>query len=74
MFGINMYSLSDLPNKVTYCTWRTRMVFNGISSNMAILVATNGNDILLRNSREYNDKAVSEVILILNLFVEYNQR
>ena len=28
MFDINMYDLSDLPNKVTYCNWRTRMVFN----------------------------------------------
>ena len=26
---INMYDLSILPNKVTYCNWRTRMVFNG---------------------------------------------
>ena len=29
MFDINMYDLSDLPNKVTYCNWRTGMVFNG---------------------------------------------
>ena len=28
MFYINMYDLSDLPNKVTYCNWRTGMVFN----------------------------------------------
>ena len=28
MFDINMYDLSDLPNKVTYCNWRTGMVFN----------------------------------------------
>ena len=27
MFDINMYDLSDLPNKVTYCIWRTGMVF-----------------------------------------------
>ena len=25
---INMYDLSDLPNKVTYCNRRTEMVFN----------------------------------------------
>ena len=24
-----MYTLSDLPNKVTYCNWRNGMVFNG---------------------------------------------
>ena len=29
MFDINMYDLSDLPNKVTYYSWRTVMVFNG---------------------------------------------
>ena len=29
MFDINMYNLSDLPNKVTYCNWRIGMVFNG---------------------------------------------
>ena len=29
MFDINMYDLSDLPNKGTYCNWRTGMVFNG---------------------------------------------
>ena len=29
MFDINMYNLSDLPNKVTYCNWRMRMEFNG---------------------------------------------
>ena len=31
MVDINMYDLSDLPNKVTYkyCNWRTGMVFNG---------------------------------------------
>ena len=23
-----MYDLSDLPNKVTYCNWRTGMMFN----------------------------------------------
>ena len=28
MFDINMYDLSDVPNKVTYCNWRTEMVFN----------------------------------------------
>ena len=28
MFYINMYDLSDLPDKVTYCNWRTGMVFN----------------------------------------------
>ena len=28
MFDINMYDLSDVPNKVTYCNWRTGMVFN----------------------------------------------
>ena len=28
MFDINMYDLSDLRNKVTYCNWRTGMVFN----------------------------------------------
>ena len=28
MYDINMYDLSDLPNKVTYCNWRTGMVFN----------------------------------------------
>ena len=28
MFDINMYDLSDLPNKVTYCNWITGMVFN----------------------------------------------
>ena len=25
----DMYDLSDLPNKVTYCNWRIIMVFNG---------------------------------------------
>ena len=29
MFDINMFNLSDLPNKVTYCNWRIGMVFNG---------------------------------------------
>ena len=29
MFDINMYDVSDLTNKVTYCNWRTGMVFNG---------------------------------------------
>ena len=29
MFDINMYDLSVLPNMVTYCNWRTGMVFNG---------------------------------------------
>ena len=29
MFDIDMYDLSDLPNKNTNCNWRTRMVFNG---------------------------------------------
>ena len=29
MFDINMYDLSDLSNKVTYCNWKTGMVFNG---------------------------------------------
>ena len=36
MYGIinirkymNMYHLSDLPNKITYCNWRIGMVFNG---------------------------------------------
>ena len=29
MFDINMYDLFDLPNKVTYCNWRTGIVFNG---------------------------------------------
>ena len=33
MFDINMYNLSDLPNNVTYCNWRIRMVFNGIENN-----------------------------------------
>ena len=28
MFDINMYDLSDLPNKFTYCNWRTGMVFD----------------------------------------------
>ena len=28
MFDISMYDLSDLLNKVTYCNWRTGMVFN----------------------------------------------
>ena len=28
MFDINIYDLSDLPNKVTYCLWRTGLVFN----------------------------------------------
>ena len=23
-----MYDLSDLPNKVTYCNWRTGIIFN----------------------------------------------
>ena len=27
MFDINMYDLSDIPNKVTYCNWRDGMVF-----------------------------------------------
>ena len=27
MFDINMYNLSDLPNKATYCKWRIGMVF-----------------------------------------------
>ena len=26
MFDINMYNLSDLPNKVSYCNWRTGIV------------------------------------------------
>ena len=30
MFDINMYDLSDLPNKVTYCNWSTGMVRYGI--------------------------------------------
>ena len=34
-----------------------------ISSNMVIRVATNENTVLLRNPREYNGKAVQEVIL-----------
>ena len=29
MLDINMYDLTDLANKVTYCNWRTGMVFNG---------------------------------------------
>ena len=29
MFDIKMYDLSDLSNNVTYCNWRTKMVFNG---------------------------------------------
>ena len=29
MFDINMYNLSDLLNKVTYCNLRIGMVFNG---------------------------------------------
>ena len=29
MININMYDLSDSPNKVSYCNWRTGMVFNG---------------------------------------------
>ena len=29
MYDINMYDLSDLPNKVTYCNWSTGIVFNG---------------------------------------------
>ena len=29
MFDINMDDLTDLPNKITYCNWRIRMVFNG---------------------------------------------
>ena len=33
MFDINMYDLSDLPNKVTYCYWRTGMVFNGTEND-----------------------------------------
>ena len=28
MFLLIMYDLSDLPNNVTYCNWRTVMVFN----------------------------------------------
>ena len=28
MFNIDMYDLSVLLNKVTYCNWRTGMVFN----------------------------------------------
>ena len=28
MFDINLCDLSDLPNKVTYCNWRTGMGFN----------------------------------------------
>ena len=33
MFDINMYNLFDLPNKVTYCNWRTGMVFNNGTEN-----------------------------------------
>ena len=29
MFDTNMYNLSDLPNKVTYCNWKSEMVFIG---------------------------------------------
>ena len=29
MSDINMYNSSDLPNKVTYCSWRIGMVGNG---------------------------------------------
>ena len=29
MLEINMYNLSDLLNKVTYCNWRIGMVLNG---------------------------------------------
>ena len=36
MFNINMYDLSDLPNKVTYCNRRTGMVFNYIVSLLLI--------------------------------------
>ena len=28
MYGINMYDLSDLPNKVTYSNWKTGMLLN----------------------------------------------
>ena len=28
MFDVNMYDLSDLPERVTYCNWRTGKVFN----------------------------------------------
>ena len=30
MFDINMYDSSDLSNKVTYCNWRTGMVFKDL--------------------------------------------
>ena len=33
MFDINMYNLSDFPNKVTYCNWIIRMVFNGTENH-----------------------------------------
>ena len=33
MFDINIYNLSDLPNKVTYCNWRIGMVFNGTEND-----------------------------------------
>ena len=29
MLDINMYDLSDLPNRATYSNWRTGIVFNG---------------------------------------------
>ena len=33
MYDINMYDSSDLPNKVTYCNFRTGMVFNGTEND-----------------------------------------
>ena len=26
---MNMYDSSEIPNKATYCNWKTGMVFNG---------------------------------------------
>ena len=42
MFDINMYGSSDLPNNVTYCNWRTGMVFNlMVQKNYKYLITIN---------------------------------
>ena len=38
MFDINMYNLSDLPNKITYCNWRIGMVFNRTENYLTTII------------------------------------